>query len=104
MYTEQEIVEKVSTSKKAWKAYEKVLFRIAFPFFIIMCIPLTPHWYNHFLHVDWTNLHVRDLYDIVLIDNKYVDAVEGWWGFGSYINWGISLLAATVIGLVWTAI
>src|SRR6478735_9099887 len=104
MLTEIDVAEKISTSVKSWKTYEKLLFRIAFPFFIFMCVPLTPHWYNHFFHVDWTNLHVRDLYDIVLIDNKYVSAVEGYWGFGSYINWGIPLLAAIVVGLVWTAI
>jgi hypothetical protein len=48
----------------SWKAYQKVLFRIAFVFFILMSIPLSGGWYRNLMGIDWLNPHYRDIYDI----------------------------------------
>ncbi|WP_276346356.1 hypothetical protein [Daejeonella sp. JGW-45] len=48
----------------SWKGYQKVLFRIAFGFFILMSIPLSGGWYRNLASIDWLNPHYRDIYDI----------------------------------------
>ncbi len=90
----------------AWKAYQKVLFRIAFIFFISISIPNNGEWYEHVWNIDWTNLHYRDLYDVArfgsginLFGNKlFGSPLQG------YANWIITLAFAAVAGLVWTLI
>src|SRR5688572_29941677 len=73
------------THLPAWKEYEKVLFRIAFIFFIAISIPYSVEWYKIVFNIDWTNLHYRDLYDIAR--------------FGSGINlFGNSLFGSTLLG------
>src|SRR4051794_5210635 len=66
-------IEEPKASINNWKGYEKVLFRIAFIFFIAISIPNSIEWYDQLIHLDWTSLHYRDLYDIAR--------------FGSGINW-----------------
>ncbi len=93
-------------SAKPWRPYQRVLFRIGFIFFISLCIPNTLEWYRIVLHIDWTNLHYRDLYDIArfgsgidLFGNKFLgDPLLG------YANWITTLVIAIAGGLVWTAI
>ncbi|WP_207512968.1 hypothetical protein [Longitalea luteola] len=88
----------------AWTFWQKLLFRIAFIFFICISIPNSAEWYKIVFHIDWTNLHYRDLYDIArfgsginLFGNKL---------FGStllgYANWIITLIVAIVGALAWT--
>ncbi len=50
--------------RASWKGYQKVLFRIAFVFFILMSIPLSGGWYRNLVGIDWLNPHYRDIYDI----------------------------------------
>ncbi len=90
----------------AWKASQKVLFRVAFVFFISISIPNNAEWYEHVFAIDWTNLHYRDLYDVARFGsgiNLFGNEL-----FGSplqgYANWIITLVFALAAGLVWTAI
>ncbi|RYF56477.1 MAG: hypothetical protein EOO39_36645, partial [Cytophagaceae bacterium] len=81
-------------------------FRIAFIFFIAMALPNNVGWYRDVIALDWTNLHYRDVYDIArfgsglsLFGNTlFVSSLLG------YAPWIITLLAAIVGGLIWTAI
>lgn len=91
---------------KPWKSYEKILFRIAFIFFIAICIPNSPEWYSQVFNTDWTSLHYRDLYDIA----RFGSGIN-WFGntiFGDpllgYANWIITAIISIGIGLVWTLI
>jgi hypothetical protein len=92
------------TVAAVWTSMQRLLFRIAFIFFICICIPNSVEWYKIVLHIDWTNLHYRDLYDIArfgsginLFGNKL---------FGStllgYANWIITLAIAIAGGFTWT--
>jgi len=47
-----------------WKVYQRVLFRIAFVFFLLMSIPLSGNWYKNLVSIDWFHPHYRDIYDI----------------------------------------
>jgi hypothetical protein len=96
--------KKLSGPAAAWKPYERVLFRIAFIFFIAISIPNNPEWYSQVFSIDWTSLHYRDLYDIA----RFGSGIN-WFGstiFGDtllgYANWVITLVVAIGVGLVWT--
>jgi len=89
-----------------WREYQRILFRIAFIFFISISIPNSVEWYKHVVAIDWTNLHYRDLYDIArfgsglnIFGNKLFGST-----LAGYANWIITLIAATVGGLIWTFI
>jgi hypothetical protein len=90
----------------AWKAYQKIAFRIAFFFFVSISIPNSLEWYNHVIHIDWTNLHYRDLYDIARFGsgiNLFGNSIFGNTLLG-YANWIITLVFAIVGGIIWTVI
>lgn len=99
-------IRKFNRSAIAWRSWEKVLFRIAFIFFIAISIPNNPEWYRQVLQTDWTSLHYRDLYDIA----RFGSGIN-WFGntiFGDtllgYANWIITALVAIGGGLIWTLV
>ena len=91
---------------RAWTEGQKMLFRIAFVFFISMSLPNNVAWYKEFVSLDWLHLHYRDLYDVARFGSGLT--IFGNKLFGSplngYATWIITLLFATVIGLIWTAV
>lgn len=93
-----------SPVKPAWKGYEKILFRIAFIFFIAISIPNTPEWYTQLVALDWRHLNYRDLYDIARFGsgiNFFGNKIFGTSLLG-YANWITTALIATGGGLLWT--
>ena len=89
-----------------WTDNQKILFRIAFVFFISMSLPNSLDWYKEILAFDWLHLHYRDLYDVARFGSGL--NIFGNKLFGSTLNgyapWIITLIFAVVVGLVWTAI
>lgn len=90
----------------AWKGSEKIAFRIAFIFFIAICIPNNAAWYDHVIHIDWTNLHYRDLYDIARFGSGLNFMGNTFFGsrLNGYANWVTTFLVAVFAGIVWTVI
>ncbi|MBD2702289.1 hypothetical protein IC229_16670 [Spirosoma sp. BT702] len=91
---------------QSWTEGQKILFRIAFVFFISMSLPNNIEWYKEILEFDWLHLHYRDLYDVArfgsglnIFGNKLFGST-----LNGYATWIITLIFATVIGLIWTAI
>ncbi|TXK49272.1 hypothetical protein FVR03_06580 [Pontibacter qinzhouensis] len=90
----------------AWQAYEKLIFRITFIFFVSLCIPNSASWYKHMVSIDWASLHYRDLYDIA----RFGSGIDFFGNtlFGSrlngYANWIITFLVALAGGFIWTVI
>lgn len=98
--------EKVRKASKAWTLYQKILFRIAFVFFVFMSIPTNPGWYVHLFNLDWTSLHYRDLYDLARFSSGF-----NWVGNAifdnnllGYANWINTLLFAIVVAAIWTGV
>jgi len=94
------------TTNKAWRPYERFLFRIAFIFFIALSIPNNVGWYKEVLGFNWFKLNYRDLYDVARFNSGI-----NWFGnsiFGStligYAGWVITLIVATIGAAVWTII
>ena len=87
-----------------WNTYQKILFRIAFIFFICISIPNSVEWYSFVVNIDWTSLHYRDLYDIARFGsglNLFGNTLFGS-SLAGYANWIITLIAAAMGGLIWT--
>ena len=93
-------------AKQPWPEWQKILFRIAFVFFLAMSIPNSPGWYTDLVTFDWTRLHYRDVYDIARFGSGL--DLFGRTLFGSplngYATWIITFLASVVVGLIWTGI
>lgn len=98
--TTQATIEK----RQPWTEAQKILFRIAFVFFVSMSLPNNVAWYKEVIALDWLHLHYRDLYDVARFGSGLT--IFGNKLFGSTLNgyatWIITLLFATVVGLIWT--
>ena len=81
-----------------WTGGQKIAFRIAFIFFVLMSIPESPVWYTQFFTFDWTSLHYRDLYDIA----RFQPSLTRQAGYYGYADWLIILGIAIIGGIVWT--
>ena len=89
-----------------WTNVQKIAFRIAFIFFISISIPNSTEWYDTVVHIDWTRLNYRDLYDIARFGsgiNIFGDRLFGSNLLG-YANWIITLFISIFGGLIWTGI
>jgi hypothetical protein len=89
-----------------WTKGQRIAFRIAFLFFIAICIPNSTEWYDTVIHIDFTRLNYRDLYDIARFGsgiNIFGDHLFGTTLLG-YANWIITLFIAIGGGLLWTFI
>ena len=89
-----------------WSNGQKIAFRIAFIFFISLAIPNSAEWYDTVIHINWTRLNYRDLYDIARFGsgiNIFGDRLFGSTLLG-YANWIITLLISIAGGLIWTLI
>jgi hypothetical protein len=88
-----------------WTGTQKFLFRVAFPFFVLMSLPTDAEWYSNLFSIDWAHLHYRDLYDLARFSSGF--SFVGNTLFGStllgYANWLITLLVAIGVGLIWSA-
>lgn len=89
---------------REWSNKEKIAFRIAFIFFILLSVPSSWTWVDRLFAIDLFDLNYRDLYEAAGYSPNFVkiDSEIGRWGVVSYINWGVALLAAIVIGAIWT--
>jgi hypothetical protein len=90
--------------KKEWKPYQRILFRIAFIFFIAISIPNTWEWYKQLFQLDLLHLNYRDLYDVA----RFGSGINflGTKIFGStllgYANWVTTALISIAGGIIWT--
>jgi hypothetical protein len=90
-------------SVKIWKPYQKILFRIAFVFFVLMSIPMMGEWYKNLIGINWFHLHYRDLYDIARFQPSLVRFQTPAYNLMGYADWLAVLAIGIVGGLIWTA-
>jgi len=96
--------KKVQTALPPWKTYEKVLFRIAFIFFLIITIPVNGEWYKNLFGLDWLHLHYRDLYDVARFSPSLYKFDTPAYNLLGYIDWIEALALGIVGGTIWTVI
>lgn len=92
--------------RRPWTESQKILFRIAFVFFIAMALPNDWGWFRNLASLNWLHLHYRDLYDVARFGSGL--SFFGNKLFGSSLNgyatWVITLFVAIIVGGIWTAI
>ncbi|WP_046246138.1 hypothetical protein [Hymenobacter terrenus] len=94
-----------AAGRQPWQPYQRVLFRIAFPFFILLSLPSDVGWYKNLVSIDWLHGHYRDVYDLARFSPSFF--LKGG-GEGAapvllgYDKWFIALGIALVIGIIWT--
>jgi hypothetical protein len=88
----------------AWKPYQRVLFRIAFIFLLIMSIPASAEWYKNLIGINWLHLHYRDLYDIARFSPSIYRFSNPAYNLLGYIDWVEALAIGIVGGLIWMAL
>lgn len=95
----------MSATARPWTNTEKIAFRIAFFFFIVISLPNNLAWYGELIHFNWFRLNYRDLYDVARFDGGIAISRNF---FGSpvmgYATWLWTLAIAILVGLVWTAV
>lgn len=92
-------------ARPPWQPWQRVLFRIAFPFFILLSLPSDVGWYKNLAAIDWLHGHYRDVYDIARFSPSFFmrgGAEGGAPLLLGYDKWFIALGIALVIGIVWT--
>lgn len=89
-----------------WKTYEKVAFRIAFIFFILISIPSSWGWYRNLFTTNWFRPGYRDVYDVARFQPDFinVNTESGRWGMASYASWGVALVIAIIGAIIWGVI
>jgi hypothetical protein len=95
----------VIVSPRPWKEYEKISFRIAFIFFIVISIPNSAGWYTELFHFNWFRLNYRDLYDIARFDSG-ISVSRTFLGSTllGYATWLWTLVFAIAGAAIWTAV
>lgn len=90
------------SQRTVWRYWEKVGFRFAFIFFILMVIPLDGKWYDKVIAPD-------SLYDFLASIAGgsrsgwiSIESESGTWGFASYVSWWFTALVAALGSAVWT--
>lgn len=91
---------RTATATAEWTGFQKFAFRVAFIFFVVIAIPTNLKWYDFFFHLDWTNLHCRDLYNLTNYQPNFVSSLPRQ-GIYGYASWGILLVASIVVALIW---
>lgn len=99
-------VEKIDDKgeKEGWTEVEKVAFRIAFIFFVIMSIPWSWRWYTDLFAIDWTGLHYRDLYDIARFQPSFPLLRQWLPNLYGYADWIVVLFLAIVGAVIWSVV
>lgn len=89
-----------------WKKYQLILFRIAFIFFVLMCIPLSGRYYTTLFSLDWFDLGYRNITNIGRFSPNIlsIDTESGRWGWASYADWALLLGVAIVGAGIWSFI
>ncbi len=84
-----------------WTKGERTTFRIAAIFVLLLILPLSAEWYSQLFHANSLFNFMRALTDY---SPKFVTLTSenGKWGWQSYANWGVALLAAVAGGLLWS--
>ncbi len=87
-----------------WSNWQKLLFRFAFIFYVLLIVPLDWEWYKNL----FSNKIIFDFLNSLMGFRgtvfTSVSSESGRWGIGSYANWGVVFLIAVAGALVWTFI
>lgn len=83
-----------------WKQHESLIFKIAFVYFLIQCVPFDWKYYVQLFRFDVT--HFQYWFGLSKYYPQFISPESiAQWGIASYANWFIALALAVSIGIVW---
>lgn len=95
-------VAKPHQELKAWKPWEKHLFRFFFLFFVLLVVPIDWKFYRELFSINWVHLHFHDLFRLTKYQIQFIpEELLPRWGIGSFANWGIVLVIAGIGSFIW---
>lgn len=89
----------------AWTKLEKIVFRFAFVFIVLMVFPLRWEWYDDLFSSSSVYAFLNTLaggsrFNLLI----QIPTESGRWGIASYASWGLTTLAALLLATIWTII
>lgn len=94
-----------SETKTVWNNYQKIAFRIAFIYFLLLCIPTYGNFYRHLFSLEFSKITYHDFQNIVAFwppQIILIESEEGVFGILNYINLILVFVFAVAAGLAWT--
>lgn len=89
-----------NTTQPAWKNYEKVVFRIAFVYFLLQIIPLDWKYYRRVFFINLSDITYRDIFSLTYYYPQFIQAPANAPEVG-FINWLIILVVAIIAAFTW---
>lgn len=91
-------------SATGWSPGERVIFRIAFAFFILILIPLNSEYYRNIFNANWHFTDLQSLYQLLVYSPGFIPGSKlPVSGPGAFSNFTILISVSILAGLVWTA-
>ncbi|MBE7170804.1 MAG: DoxX family protein [Williamsia sp.] len=88
-----------SVPQEEWKTGEKILFRLAFIYFFIQCVPLDWKYYREIFSIQWSHLQYGDIFNLAHYAPRFFEGPQQ-----SYLNWLVVLLIAVIGTVIWTIV
>src|ERR1700733_1847807 len=95
----------VLAKPKPWKQYQKIAFRIAFLYFLFLCIPTYSAFYERLFSLKFSKITYNDFQEIVAFWPPQIitiESEEGVFGLYNYINLILVFAGAVIGGGIWT--
>ncbi len=90
---------------ESWTSRQKIAFRIAFLYILLLCIPTYPAFYQHLFGLEFSTITYNDFQTVVAFwppQIVLIESEEGVFGLLNYINLFLVLVIAAVGGIIWT--
>lgn len=97
--------EASTKATKGWTSSQKLVFRIAGLYFLLLCIPSYFNFYNHLFNLQLSKITYHDFQNIVAFwppQLVLIESEEGVFGFLNYVNLILLFVVAVALGLLWT--
>lgn len=87
---------------KEWKGWQLSLFRFFFIFLVLLSVPLDWKFYRGLFSINWLHLNFYDLLKLTKYQPQFISQENlPKFGWGGFVNWGISVAIALVGAIVW---
>lgn len=100
--TDYKVLENAQSGSRPWSNLEKISFRFAFIFFLLLIVPLQWLWYERLFNAET----FYDFLNIIAGGYRFgplqIETESGRWGIASYASWGFAALIAVIGASIWT--
>ncbi len=94
-----------SSNSRIWTNTQKISFRVAFIYFLLLCLPTYTAFYKHLFGLEFSKITYHDFQSIVAFwppQFILIESEEGVFGLFNYINLFLVFVVALVGGGIWT--